>query len=392
MFEQMAPAALPVSVYIHYPFCVRKCPYCDFNSYRRTGTDPGAVDHSYTQALLHAFEHSRSLLEGRPPVCSVFIGGGTPSLWPLAELERVLEAVRPYLAPEAEITLEANPGTTGGDYFKNLLSLGVNRLSIGVQSFDDSSLKAIGRIHDSKAAREVCEQALQAGFTRLNTDIMHGLPGQSTQMAIADLKEACSLATHISWYELTLEEDTAFGAHPPELPAEEVLGSIEEQGFALLREQGFARYEVSAFTREKQCAHNVNYWRFGDYLGLGAGAHSKLSFIRPQEDKEQGALCVARAAGTALPADFMRSPVPEFAAVAAEDVPFEYMLNRLRLFEPVPREDFTAMTGLPFALVKKQLEEAQDMGLLRFAPDGASYAMTEQGKVMLNDVLELFLR
>ncbi len=389
----------PLGLYVHYPFCQRKCPYCDFNSYTKARYALQVSDSAYTQALRLELIAAKPLLSGRQ-FASVFIGGGTPSLWPLEEVNCLLTTLKAHdlLLPDAEISLEVNPGTAAdAAYFAKLRACGVNRLSIGVQSFNDDHLKRLGRIHDSAVAKRSCAAARAAGFTQLNLDIMHGLPAQSVAQAMEDLATAAQYATHLSWYELTLEEDTVFGQHPPKLPDEDTLAEIEAHGFALLQQLQFKRYEISGFTRAKPCVHNLNYWRFGDYLGLGAGAHSKLS-----QCDASGQLQILRRADPALPEAYLKAALNNATAllyqgeyaltqVAAEDLPFEYMLNRLRLFEPVPLAEYCALTGLSCDTVLPALQPAFEDGRLQLAPDGKTLSVSAYGHLMLNSILELLL-
>ncbi len=373
--------SIPLGLYIHYPFCLRKCPYCDFNSYPRADFKNQVRDSDYTRRLLTDFADSISLCGGRSFI-SVFFGGGTPSLLAPEEIEKILAVVEPYLQPGAEISLECNPGTLLNlSYLKALRALGVNRLSLGVQSFSDESLKKLGRIHDSAQARKAGDWAQTAGFDNINIDIMHGLPGQTPADALYDLKIAAQYACHLSWYELTLEEDTWFGAHPPELPDEDTLADIEEQGFALLQDLGFARYEISAFARgQRHCVHNENYWRFGDYLGIGAGAHSKITSEH----------AVTRRAQSEHPHSYLTGPSAPWQKVDPQALPFEFMLNRLRLLTPGSLAEFESLTGLPPESVWKQLNTAAERGLLTFYTDD-KFGLTKLGVLMLNELLELFL-
>lgn len=373
------PTPLPLSLYVHYPWCVRKCPYCDFNSYGK-GADP-TRDARYFAALADDFTRSLPLLNGRKFV-SVYLGGGTPSLASPELLERFIGLIGPYLVAGCEISMEANPGTVDKASLAAFHDAGVNRLSLGVQSFDDKCLKALGRIHGSADAREAAEAALAAGFDNVNLDLMHGLPHQRTEDALTDLKIACSYpVTHLSWYELTLEEDTVFGRNPPkDLPDEDCLAQIEERGFELLREAGFERYEISAFARDgRQCVHNRNYWMFNDYLGIGAGGCGKIF--------KDGV--TRRRACPQDPRAYLEGDFGEWTTVAAEDLPFEFALNRLRLFGVIGKDEFAAATGLEFDCLEDKLLKAQDMGLLNMAAD--AYELTARGRLMLNDILELFL-
>ncbi len=369
---------LDLALYVHYPWCVRKCPYCDFSSFGK-GADKDR-DELYFAALLKDFNLQKEYVNGRKFV-SVYFGGGTPSLCPPALMADFLEQIKPCLAKNCEISMEANPGTVDGEILKEFYQAGINRLSLGVQSFDDHSLARLGRIHSSKEAFFAVEQALNAGFSNINVDLMHALPGQSSDEALTDLKKACALGiTHLSWYELTIEEGTAFGRHPPKLPDEDTMADEEERGFAYLSEQGFERYEVSAFAKKDlKCVHNRNYWLFNDYLGLGAGACGKIF----KEGSTKRRSCPED------PELYMSGNFGEYQSVDANDLPFEYALNRLRLYGRVENFEFTKTTGLPYACLKKRLESAQNDGLLKF--DAHGFELTHLGRRMLNDILELFL-
>lgn len=371
---------LPVSLYIHYPWCIRKCPYCDFNSYPKNKSV--CTDESYLNALILDFKQNINLISNRK-FNAVYFGGGTPSLFSPKLMEKLMHEISPYCEENCEISMEANPGTVSLETLKDYRSLGVNRISLGVQSFDDRELKLLGRIHDSKAAIEACNNVIKAGFDNFNIDIMHGLPEQTTQRALADIKIAASLGcNHLSWYELTLEEDTYFGSHPPKLPNEDNLADIEEQGFVLLKELGFNRYEVSGYTKDRRCQNNLNYWFFYDYFGIGAGAHSKIQI----GDK------TCRRGNPQKPSSYIeevKNKKNNFFEVKKSDLPFEFMLNRLRVFDETKYDEFETTTRLNFSTVKDKLEKAKGEGLLRFSDTG--YALTDKGRWMLNDILELFL-
>lgn len=371
---------LPVSLYIHYPWCIRKCPYCDFNSYPKNKSV--CTDESYLNALIIDFKQNINLISNRK-FNAVYFGGGTPSLFSPKLMEKLMHEISPYCEENCEISMEANPGTVSLESLKVYRSLGVNRISLGVQSFDDRELKLLGRIHDSKAAIEACNNVIKAGFDNFNIDIMHGLPEQTTQKALADIKIATSLGcNHLSWYELTLEEDTYFGSHPPKLPNEDNLADIEEQGFVLLKELGFNRYEVSGYTKDRRCQNNLNYWFFYDYFGIGAGAHSKIKI----GDK------TCRRGNPQDPSSYIeevKNKKNNFFEVKKSDLPFEFMLNRLRVFDETKYDEFENTTRLNFSTVKDKLEKAKDDGLLQFSDTG--YALTDKGRWMLNDILELFL-
>ena len=371
---------LPVSLYIHYPWCIRKCPYCDFNSYPKNKSV--CTDESYLNALILDFKQNINLISNRK-FNAVYFGGGTPSLFSPKLMEKLMHEISPYCEENCEISMEANPGTVSLETLKDYRSLGVNRISLGVQSFDDRELKLLGRIHDSKAAIEACNNVIKAGFDNFNIDIMHGLPEQTTQKALADIKIAASLGcNHLSWYELTLEEDTYFGSNPPKLPNEDNLADIEEQGFVLLKELGFNRYEVSGYTKDRRCQNNLNYWFFYDYFGIGAGAHSKIKI----GDK------TCRRGNPQDPSSYIeevKNKKNNFFEVKKSDLPFEFMLNRLRVFDETKYDEFENTTRLNFSTVKDKLEKAKGEGLLRFSDTG--YALTDKGRWMLNDILELFL-
>lgn len=373
--------SLPLTLYVHYPFCRRKCPYCDFFSVVKPAD--AALDTRYAQRLAMEFKALTPFLGGRH-FEAVFIGGGTPSLITPDALALLLDAVEPYLRPDTEITLEMNPGSVNREGISALLSLGINRVSLGCQSFNDRLLKVLGRIHDREAIFRAVDAL--AGRVRLNLDIMHSLPGQSLEEAIADLQTALDLEPeHLSWYELTLEEGTPFYDHPPAaLPDEDLQVRVDEAGFSLLDRRGYRHYEVSAFTRDRVCTHNVNYWRFGDYVGLGAGAHGKLS-------TEQGLLRSAYADDVTA---FLKGEGPAVRLIPREDVPglaFEYFLNRLRLYEPLSFAELAGYTGLspeePY--LKEKLKALQAEGLLTLNAQGL--ALTARGQRLLNDVLITFL-
>ncbi len=371
---------LPIGLYIHYPWCIRKCPYCDFNSFPIKGRK--CTDNVYVEALIKEFSNFEQYLQGRF-LLSVYFGGGTPSLFAPKEMQKILDRISPYLNKDTEISMEANPGTVNLELLKDYRSLGVNRISIGVQSFDDRCLKSLGRIHNSQDAVLCCKNVIDAGFDNFNIDIMHGLPGQNVNLAMQDLKKAVDLCcNHLSWYELTIEEDTAFGAHPPVLPSEDTLSDIEEAGFDFLFKKGFSRYEVSGFTKDRRCIHNQNYWYFGDYLGIGAGAHSKLKIGEK----------TYRKANCEEPLDYV-SQINEnrlsLNEVEPKNLPFEFMLNRLRIFDDIKYGEFEKTTSMSFEVVKNKLESASQLGLLKMHPD--CYRLTEKGKWMLNDILEMFL-
>ncbi len=371
----------PVSLYVHFPWCVRKCPYCDFNSHAVGG---GIPDSAYTSVLLDDLAADLPLLQGRT-VHSVFFGGGTPSLFEPASVARVLEAVARTAGIEtgAEITLEANPGTLEQGRFRAYRAAGVNRLSIGVQSFQDNLLHGLGRIHDGEEARAAIHAAREAGFSQVNLDLMHGLPGQDVHSALADLDMAVGLEPeHLSWYQLTIEPNTEFYRRPPNLPGEAVIGGIEESGIAMLDAAGYRRYEVSAYARPGcESRHNLNYWHFGDYLGIGAGAHGKITCA------DSGR--VLRTRKTRKPADYLNAQFPPEnlrEAVDPGELPVEFLMNWFRTGEALDVDLFSARTGLQAGVLDQGIADARAAGLL----EAASVRPTARGMRFLNDLLACF--
>jgi oxygen-independent coproporphyrinogen-3 oxidase len=378
-------AALPpLSLYIHIPWCVRKCPYCDFNSHEARGDIP---EPEYVDALFADLEFSLPSIWGRK-VGTVFIGGGTPSLFSVAAIDRLLAGIRArvQLAPDAEITLEANPGTFEREKFAGFRSAGVNRLSLGIQSFDPKHLLALGRIHDAGEAREAAEAALTL-FDNVNFDLMYALPRQTIEEADADVAVALTFAPqHLSFYHLTIEPNTLFHRHPPPVPDDDTAADIENTVHTRLESAGYRHYETSAFGKPgRECRHNLNYWQFGDYLGVGAGAHSKLSFsdrITRQVRYKQPKQYLERVAAGA--------PLQENVEVSRNDVGFEFMLNALRLTDGVPARLFAERTGYPLALIAREIALAEARGLL--ARDATTIRPTSLGQRFLNDLQMLFLR
>jgi len=376
----------PLSLYVHVPWCVRKCPYCDFNSHEAADGIPEAA---YIDALIADLEQELPAVWGRP-VVSVFIGGGTPSLLSGEAIDALLCAVRARLKllPGAEITLEANPGTVEQERFREFRAAGVNRLSIGVQSFADDMLARIGRIHGGAEAVRAAEAAHAAGFDNFNLDLMFGLPGQDLDGALADLRQAIALApTHLSWYQLTLEPNTAFHHAPPVLPDDDLRYDMQVRGQSLLAGAGFANYEVSAYARDGfRCRHNLNYWQFGDYLGIGAGAHQKLTLPQPAR--------IERTAKRRHPRDYLAGAggaerIASHVALTREDAAFEFVMNALRLNEGFATRLFEERTGLPLKAIETPLHEAEARGLLSW--DVQVVRPTALGRLHLNTLLELFL-
>jgi len=373
----------PLSLYVHLPWCVRKCPYCDFNSHELRGKMPEAA---YVDALVADLDSALPSVWGRR-VYSVFFGGGTPSLFSAAAIERLLSAFRARLplAADAEITLEANPGTVEAEKFRDFGAAGVNRLSVGIQSFDPRRLAALGRIHDDREARRAVEVA-RAHFENFNLDLMYALPEQTIGEAEADVAEAIAAgAPHLSFYHLTIEPNTVYHKHPPPLPDEDAAAAIHELVDARLAGAGYAHYETSAHARPGlESRHNLNYWRFGDYLGIGAGAHSKVSFA----DR------IVREMRTRSPAEYVRrvaegTQVAERREVDARELPFEFMMNALRLAEGFEVGTFADRTGLPVTVAGKALAAAEAKGLI--VRDHLRIRPTDLGRRFLNDLLQLFL-
>ncbi|HWR79532.1 MAG TPA: radical SAM family heme chaperone HemW [Pseudomonas sp.] len=379
-----APFELPpLALYIHIPWCVRKCPYCDFNSH---AAGPDLPEDAYIDALLSDLQQDLTHVHGRS-LTSIFFGGGTPSLFSASALGRLLDGVEQLIRfnSDIEITLEANPGTFEQAKFRDYRSLGINRLSIGVQSFEASKLKALGRIHDGAEAIRAADMARAAGFDNFNLDLMHGLPGQSIEDALQDLRTAISQGpTHLSWYQLTMEPNTVFWNQPPVLPEDDTLWDIQEAGQALLAAEGYAQYEVSAYAQPGlQARHNLNYWQFGDFLGIGAGAHAKLSHPQGQ---------IQRSWKTRLPKDYLAAG-KDFRAglrqLSADELPFEFLMNVLRLNAGVPAELFSRRTGLPLETLSAARSEAESRGLLESHP--LQLRATPAGQLFLNDLLQHFL-
>ncbi|OAM31237.1 YggW family oxidoreductase [Eikenella longinqua] len=375
----------PLSLYIHIPWCIQKCPYCDFNSHR---LKPDTSEAAYIDALLADLQHELPHIWGRP-VETIFIGGGTPSVFSAESINRLLGGVRALvrLLPDAEITLEANPGTFEQARFQGYAEAGVNRLSLGIQSFNDAKLKALGRIHNGSEARAAIEAAL-AIFPRVNTDIMYALPRQTPAEARQDIQSAIdSGVSHISAYHLTMEPNTPFGRTPPPgIPEEDAAYDIEQAVHQALLAAGFAHYETSAFARaNQQCRHNLNYWQFGDYIGIGAGAHGKIS-------SHSGIIRTTRArhprSYLAAMQDNPAEAIERFQ-VAPGELPFEFMLNAMRLTQGVPTHLFTERTGLSLAAIARPLQSAVRLGLID--PSPALLRPTERGQRYLNDLLQLFL-
>lgn len=387
----MSLLAPPLSLYVHMPWCVKKCPYCDFNSHGLRDAAPPYAD--YIEHLLADLDADRAdfaaALAGRP-IVSLFFGGGTPSLFSPELIARLLDGVRACLplAADAEITLETNPGTVEHGRFDGYLAAGVNRISFGIQSFDDDKLRRLGRIHSALEAAAAVKSAQDAGYTNINLDLMYALPQQTLEGALADVERAVALQpTHISHYQLTLEPNTAFAASPPPLPDDDHAWAMQETCERQLAAAGYGQYEISAYAQPgRRCAHNLNYWQFGDYLGIGAGAHGKLS------DADAGT--VRRRWKTRHPRAYLEAAggpgrIGGDQQVAAAELPFEYMLNALRLFDGVPLTDFAERTGLAIDTIAARLAAARQRGWL--ADDPQRLRATPLGQRFLNDVIASFM-
>jgi putative oxygen-independent coproporphyrinogen III oxidase len=388
----MTLLAPPLSLYIHMPWCVKKCPYCDFNSHGLRSEPPPYAE--YVDHLLADLDADRSdfaaALEGRP-VVSIFFGGGTPSLFSPDLMTRVLDGVRQRLTlnDDAEITMETNPGTVEHGSFHGYLAAGINRLSFGIQSFDDDKLKRLGRIHSADEAERAVKSAQDSGYANINLDLMYALPQQTLDGALADVERAITLQpSHLSHYQLTLEPNTAFAANPPPLPDDDHAWAMQEACETRLGQAGYVQYEISAYAQpDRRCTHNLNYWRFGDYLGIGAGAHGKVS------DAANGQ--IRRRWKTRLPRAYMEAAAGAARiggddVVGADQLPFEYMLNALRLIDGVPMADFSERTGVPLGHIADALTSARQREWLRDDPQRLH--TTVLGQRFLNDVIAAFMK
>ncbi|WP_305460331.1 radical SAM family heme chaperone HemW [Photobacterium leiognathi] len=377
----------PLSLYVHIPWCVQKCPYCDFNSHALK-TELPELD--YIDALIDDLETDLSayqLVNGVRPLHSIFIGGGTPSLISPNEIGRLLTAIEQRIpfSDDIEITMEANPGTVEAGRFDAYRQAGVNRISIGIQSFQNEKLERLGRIHGCDEAIRAAGLAKEAGLNSFNVDLMHGLPDQSVEDAISDLKQAIALdPPHLSWYQLTIEPNTLYYSKPPTLPDDDDLWDIFEQGHQLLIEAGYQQYEISGYSKPgKQCQHNLNYWRFGDYLGIGCGAHGKISF-------EDGR--IIRTVKVKHPRGYLQADKPYLTQetnVADSERPFEFFMNRFRLLEACPKQDYPTRTGLPLSSIEPAIDWAIAQNYLQ--DTGEHWQITEHGKLFLNDLLAAFV-
>ncbi len=372
----------PLALYVHLPWCLKKCPYCDFNSHALKEPLP---ERAYIDAVLADLNSTLLLMSDRPLI-SVFIGGGTPSLFSAHALERLLNSLFTYCSHSIEITLEANPGTVNSETLTAYRRVGINRISLGIQSFQDDKLKALGRIHDGQTARRAIRLAKEAGFININLDLMHGLPGQTITEGLYDLVTACDFEpTHISWYQLSLEPNTWFAHHPPKLPPADQIWDLQDQGASYLAKQGYQHYEISAYAQAGyQCQHNINYWQFGDYLGIGAGAHSKLTDCTAQ--------IITRISKIKHPKDYLTNKYSFIAhamTITSHELPFEFMLNHLRLYQNISKITFEERTGLSYQVLHTPLTEAQEKGLLAWDHD--KIELTDLGRRFYNDLLLLFM-
>jgi putative oxygen-independent coproporphyrinogen III oxidase len=377
----------PLSLYVHIPWCVQKCPYCDFNSHALKAEIP---ELDYIDALLDDLDIDLAkyqLEAGVRPLHSIFIGGGTPSLISPPEIGRLLKGIEARIpfSHDIEITMEANPGTVEAGRFVAYQKVGVNRISIGVQSFQDEKLTRLGRIHGSDEARKAAKLATEAGLNSFNIDLMHGLPDQSIDDAMYDLKQAIALnPPHLSWYQLTIEPNTMFYSKPPTLPDDDDLWDIFEQGHQILEDAGYVQYEISGYSKPGlQCRHNLNYWRFGDYLGIGCGAHGKVSFADGN---------IIRTVKVKHPRGYLNPAKPYLdkeTQVDAIERPFEFFMNRFRLLEACPKQDYIDQTGLSLDTIDTNIQWALEQKYL--VDTGDTWQITEHGKLFLNDLLAAFV-
>ncbi|WP_028023022.1 radical SAM family heme chaperone HemW [Enterovibrio calviensis] len=379
-------AQIPLSLYVHIPWCVQKCPYCDFNSHTLKGEIP---EQDYITALLDDLKRDLARFEGVSGrhLHSIFIGGGTPSLMSPAEISRLLVGIDEQIPFKdgIEITMEANPGTVEADKFIAYRSVGVNRISIGVQSFDNAKLKRLGRIHGSGEAKRAAALAHDAELNSFNLDLMHGLPDQTLQSALSDLRQAIELdPPHLSWYQLTIEPNTQYYSKPPTLPDDDDLWDIFEQGHQLLTDAGYVQYETSGYSKpDYQCQHNLNYWRFGDYLGIGCGAHGKIT---APTGTVQRTVKVKHPRGYLDPE---KEYLSELHIVEADEMPFEFFMNRFRLVEACPKADFSARTGLTLDVIAEPIANVIAQGLL--SETDTHWQVTAKGRLFLNDLLSAFI-
>ena len=378
----------PLSLYIHLPWCIKKCPYCDFNSHEILTS--AFHEELYVNALIDDLNLELDRIRDRR-IISIFIGGGTPSLFSPESLDRLLNSARTQLnlSSDLEVTIEANPGAIEAEKFREYRALGINRLSLGIQSFDNQSLTSLGRIHNSSEAKRAIEFGKEAGFKNFNLDLMFGLPNQSIDDALSDLKQAVDQSpTHVSWYQLTIEPNTVFGSKPPKLPREDRIWTMQEKGAKFLKENNFQQYEISSFTRENHISiHNMNYWQFGDYIGIGAGSHGKITNISSGK--------IERYARHKIPERYIElvecnNAITKKKVLEINEIPLEFMMNALRLTKGIPTNLFLERTGLPIELIKEELLLAEDGDLLNHYKNKIKPSL--RGQRYLNDLLQIFMK
>lgn len=374
---------IPLSLYVHIPWCIAKCPYCDFNSHPKRGRIP---ENNYTSRLIDDLRHKAPLIQDRQ-ISSIFIGGGTPSLLSPNAYQALFKAISDFsiISRDTEITLEANPGTMIPNRFEGYLNAGINRLSVGIQSFQNDKLKSLGRIHNANQAAIAINDAKKAGFENINIDLMFGLPNQNINDALFDLQSAINCnPSHISWYQLTLEPNTLFYRFKPTLPCDDLRCDMQYEGQSLLAQHGFLQYEISAYAKaNNQCQHNLNYWQFGDYIGIGAGAHGKITDLNTGQ--------ITRHWNVKHPKQYLSMSADQIAqktTVHKKELPLEFMMNALRLYQPISFALFEARTGLSVDAIEKPLKKAETLGLLTL--NDKVINLSQQGRLFLNDVLELF--
>ena len=378
----------PLSLYIHLPWCIKKCPYCDFNSHEILTS--AFREELYVNALIDDLNLELDRIRDRR-IISIFIGGGTPSLFSPESLDRLLNSARTQLnlGSDIEVTIEANPGAIEAEKFREYRALGINRLSLGIQSFDNQSLTSLGRIHNSSEAKRAIEFGKEAGFKNFNLDLMFGLPNQSIDDALSDLKQAIDQSpTHVSWYQLTIEPNTVFASKPPKLPREDRIWTMQEKGAKFLKENNFQQYEISSFTRENHISiHNMNYWQFGDYIGIGAGSHGKITNISSGR--------IERYVRHKIPERYIelvgcKNAITEKKVLEINEIPLEFMMNALRLTKGIPTNLFLERTGLPIELIKEELLLAEDGDLLNHYKNKIKPSF--RGQRYLNDLLQIFMK
>jgi len=380
--------APPLSLYIHLPWCLKKCPYCDFNSHEVPAS--GFEEKLYINALINDLKFELNRIEGRK-IVSIFFGGGTPSLFLPESIDQLLNSIQAQLNfdLDIEITLEANPGAVEAAKFHEYKAMGINRLSLGIQSFNDQSLTLLGRIHNANEAKKAIELSREAGFENFNLDLMFGLPNQKIDDVLTDLKQAVDYSpTHISWYQLTIEPNTIFGSKPPKLPSDDVIWSMQEKGQVFLKKNDFEQYEVSAYAKDNyRSIHNINYWQFGDYLGIGAGSHGKITSIINSQ--------IERYVRHKIPARYielvdLKNSITEKKVLETKEVPLEFMMNALRLTDGVTENLFFERTGLPIKTIEKELMIAKNRNLLDY--HNKRIKPSFRGHRYLNDLLHVFMK